>query len=108
MSGPAISVIVRYSLAMSARLQFLEVLVHHREGLVELRIELLLVLDPGQELPRLDRGDVLDGYVEGDGLAAQVRELLDRGDELELPLGRAERVDGMVRVLLQEDLADHP
>src|SRR6266566_1408619 len=72
-SGPAISEIVRYSFATSARLQSLEVVVHHRERLL-----------------------------------AEVRVLADRRDELVLPRRRAERVDGVVGVLLQEDLADHP
>src|SRR6266705_592770 len=107
-SGPAISEIVRYSFATSARLQPLEVVVHHRERLLELLIELLLVLDAREELAALDGRDVLHGHVEGERLLPEVRVLADRRDELVLPRRRAERVHWMVGVLLQEDLADHP
>src|SRR6266516_1826406 len=107
-SGPAISEIVRDSFATSVRLPSLEVVVHHRERLLELLIELFLVLDAREELAALDPRDVFDWHVEGERLLAEVRVLADRRDELVLPRRRAERVDGVVGVLLQEDLADHP
>src|SRR6266545_2993843 len=92
----------------SARLQALEVVVHHRERLLKLLIELLLVLDAREELAALDARDVLHRHVEGERLLPEVRVLADRRDELVLPRWRAERVDRVVGVLLQEDLADHP
>src|SRR5438128_10497288 len=96
-SGPAISVIVRYSFGISRRPQFLELLVHLREGLIELLVELRLVLHPREELPGLQARDVLHGHVELHRLLPEVGVLLDRAEELELPRGRAERVHGMVR-----------
>src|SRR5438093_12783766 len=45
-SGPAISVIVRYSVGISGRPQPLELLVYLGEGLLELLVELCLVLHP--------------------------------------------------------------
>src|SRR3990170_2694800 len=106
-SGPAISRIVRYSFAISGHLQALELLVHLGEGLLELLVELRLVLHPRQQLAGLQARDVLRGHVELHGPLPEVGELVDRGDQLELPLRRAERVHGVVRVLLEEDLPDH-
>src|SRR5712691_7607119 len=108
MSGPAISVIVRYSVGLSGGPQSLEFVVHLGERPRELLVEFRFVLDPRQEFAGLQRRDVLRRDVQFHGLLAEVGVFLDRGDQLELPLGRAERVDGMVRVLLEEDLADHP
>src|SRR3989449_4679212 len=48
--GPAISVIVRYSVGISGRSQPLEFLVHLGEGLFELLVELRLILHPREEL----------------------------------------------------------
>src|SRR3989454_5818087 len=105
--GPAISVIVRYSVGISRRPQPLELLVHQGEGLLQFLVELGLVLDPRQELPGLQARDVLRRDVQLHRLLAEVGVLLDRADQLELPRRRAERVHGMVRVLLEEDLPDH-
>src|SRR2546422_980395 len=105
--GPAISVIVRYSFGISRCPQFLELLVHLCEGLVELLVELRLVLHPREELPGLQARDVLHGHVELHRLLAEVGVLLDRAEELELPRRRAERVHRVVCVLLEEDLPDH-
>src|SRR2546426_3725833 len=105
--GPAITVIVRYSFGISRCPQFLELLVHPCEGLVELFVELRLVLHPREELPGLQARDVLHGHVELHRLLAEVGVLLDRAEELELPRRRAERVHRMVRVPLEEDLPDH-
>src|SRR2546428_6662194 len=105
--GPAISVIVRYSVGISRRPQPLELLVHQGEGLLQFLVELGLVLDPRQELPGLQARDVLRRDVQLHRLLAEVGVLLDRADELELPRRRAERVHGMVRVLLEEDLPGH-
>src|SRR2546426_5014087 len=106
--GPAISVIVRYSFGISHRPQLLELLVHLREGLLELLVELRLVLHPREDLPGLQPRDILHGHVELHGLLPEVGILLDCAHELELARGRAERVHRVVRVLLEEDLADHP
>src|SRR5947209_3910326 len=106
--GPAISVIVRYSFGISRRPQRLELLVHLREGLLELLVELRLVLHACEEFPGLQPRHVLHGNVEFYGLLPEVGVLLDRAEQLELPRGRAERVHRMVRVLLEEDLPDHP
>src|SRR2546427_11717324 len=108
MSGPAISDMVRYSVGISCGPQSLEFVVHLSEGLRELRVEFRFVLHPCQEFAGLQRRDVLRWDVQFHGLLTEVGVFLDRGDQLELPLGRAERVDGMVGVLLKEDLADHP
>src|SRR5437773_4989876 len=107
-SGPAISVIVRYSFGISRRPQLLELLIHLREGLLELLVELRLVLYPREDLPGLQPRDVLHGDVELHRLLPEVGVLLDRAHEFELPRGRAERVHRVIRVLLEEDLADHP
>src|SRR6059036_3384478 len=107
-SGPAISVIVRYSVGISGGPQSLELVVHLGERLRELLVEFRFVLHPRQEFAGLQRCDVLRRDVQFHGLLTEVGVFLDRGDQFELPLGRAERVDGMVRVLLEEDLADHP
>src|SRR5713101_954826 len=106
--GPAISVIVRYSVGISGGSQFLEFLVHLGERLRELLVELRLVLDAGEELPRLQGGDVLRRDIELHGPLSEVGIFLDRADELELPFRRTERVDRMVRILLEENLPDHP
>src|SRR3989441_9151555 len=106
--GPAISVIVRYSFGISRRPQLLELLVHLREGLLELLVELRLVLHPREDLPGLQPRDVLHRHVELHGLLPEVGILLDRVHELELARGRAERVHRVIRVLLEEDLSDHP
>src|SRR5438876_6055557 len=108
MSGPAISVIVRYSVGISGGPQSLEFVVHLGERLRELLVEFRFVLHPRQEFAGLQRRDVLRRDVQFHGLLTEVGVFLDRGDQLELPLGRAERVDGMIRVLLEEDLTDHP
>src|SRR2546426_1486485 len=106
--GPAISVIVRYSVGISGGPQSLELVVHLGERLRELLVEFRFVLHPRQEFAGLQRCDVLRRDVQFHGLLTEVGVFLDRADQFELPLGRAERVDGMVRVLLKEDLADHP
>src|SRR3989454_1331160 len=106
-SGPAISVIVRYSVGISRGPQPLELLVHLGEGLFELLVELRLVLHPREELARLEPRDVLRRDVELHRLLPQVGVLFDRAHELELPLRLAEGVHGVVRVLLEEDLPDH-
>src|SRR5437667_104663 len=107
-SGPAISVMVRYSVGISGGPQSLELVVHLGERLRELLVEFRFVLHPRQEFAGLQRRDVLRRDVQFHGLLTEVGVFLDRGDQLELPLGRAERVDGMIRVLLEEDLTDHP
>src|SRR5439155_271030 len=106
--GPAISVIVRYSVGISHGPQFLEFLIHLRERLRKFLVELRLVLHPRQKFPRLQGRDVLRRHVQLDRLLAEVRILLDRADDLELPLRWTERVDGVVGVLLEENLPDHP
>src|SRR5438309_11046509 len=106
--GPAISVIVRYSFGISRRPPLLELLVHLREGLAELLVKLRLVFHACEQLPGLQPRDVLHGHVELHRLLPEIGVLLDCAHELELPRGRAERVHGVVRVLLEEDLADHP
>src|SRR5881628_1103080 len=63
-SGPAISVIVRYSVGISRRPQALELIVHEGEGLLQLLVEVRFVLDPGQELSGLQARDVLRRDVE--------------------------------------------
>src|SRR2546422_9182299 len=63
-SGPAISVIVRYSVGISRGPQPLELLVHLGEGLFELLDELRLVIHPREELARLEPRDVLRQYVD--------------------------------------------
>src|SRR5881409_2154759 len=108
MSGPAISVIVRYSVGISGGPQSLELVVHLGERLRELLVEFRFVLHPRQEFAGLQRRDVLRRDVQFHGLLTEVGVFLDRADQLELPLRRAKGVDGMVRVLLEEDLADHP
>src|SRR6267378_1282475 len=107
-SGPAISVIVRYSVGMSRSPQALEFVVHLGERLLQLLVELGLVFHARQELAGLQRRDVLRRDVELDRLLSEVRVLLDRANEFELPSRRAERVHGVVRVLLEEDFTDHP
>src|SRR6266705_2266153 len=107
-SGPAISVIVRYSVGISGGPQSLELVVHLGERLRELLVEFRFVLHPRQEFAGLQRRHVLRRDVQFHGLLTEVGVFLDLGDQLELPLGRAERVDGMIRVLLEEDLTDHP
>src|SRR5438093_5466894 len=77
-SGPAISVIVRYSFGISGRPQFLELLVHLREGLLELLVELRLVLHPRQEFPGLQPRHILHRDVELHRLLPEVGILLDR------------------------------
>src|SRR2546426_2299071 len=89
--GPAISVIVRYSVGISRRPQSLELLVHQGEGLLQLLVELRLVLDPRQELPGLQARDVLRRDVELHRLLSEVGVPLDRADQLELTRRRAER-----------------
>src|SRR5438445_1673334 len=106
--GPAISVIVRYSFGISRRPQFLELLVHLREVLIQLLVKLLLVLHACEDFPGLQPRHFLRGNVALHGLLPEVGVLLDRAEQLELPRGRAERVHRMVRVLLEEDLPDHP
>src|SRR5213594_451775 len=106
--GPAISVIVRYSVGISRRPQFLELLVHLRESLVELLVELRLVLHARQQFAGFQRGDVFRRDVELHCLLPEVGILLDRTDQLELPFRRTERVHSVVGVLLEEDLPDHP
>src|SRR6266705_985846 len=107
-SGPAISVMVRYSVGISGGPHSLELVVHLGARLRELLVEFRFVLHPRQEFAGLQRRDVLRRDVQFHGLLTEVGVFLDRGDQLELPLGRAERVDGMIRVLLEEDLTDHP
>src|SRR3989442_124032 len=107
MSGPAISVMVRYSVGISGGPQSFEFVVHLSECLRELLIEFRFVLDPRQEFAGLQRRDVLRRDVQFHGLLTEVGVFLDRGDQLELPFRRAKRVDGMIRILLEKDLADH-
>src|SRR6267143_1902492 len=107
MRGPAISVIVRYSVGISSGSQFLEFLIHLRERLRQFLVELRLVLDAREQLPRFQGGDVLRRDIEFHGPLSEVRVFLDRADQFELPLGGTERVDRVVRVLLEKDLADH-
>src|SRR6267378_1681205 len=107
MSGPAISVIVRYSVGISGCPQVLEFLVHLSEGLREFFVELRFVLHAREDLAGFQRRDVLRRDVEFHRLLPKVGILLDRTDQLELPLRSAERVHGMVGVLLEEDLPDH-
>src|SRR5207249_770406 len=71
-------------------------------------VEFRFVLHPRQEFAGLQRRDLLRRDVQFHGLLTEVGVFLDRADQLELPLGRAERVDRMIRVLLEEDFADHP
>src|SRR6267378_4668345 len=101
MSGPAISVIVRYSVGISGCPQVLEFLVHLSEGLREFLVELRFVLDPRKHLARFQRGDVLCRNVEFHRLLPEVGIFLDRTDEFELPFRRTERVHGVVGVLLE-------
>src|SRR5213596_182318 len=107
-SGPAISVMVRYSVGISGSPQSFELIVHLGERLPELFVEFRFVLHPRQEFAGLQRRDLLRRDVQFHGLLTEVGVFLDRADQLELPLGRAERVDRMIRVLLEEDFADHP
>src|SRR5439155_16517448 len=107
MSGPAISVIVRYSVGISSRSQTLEFLVHLCQRVRELLVELRLVLHACEEFAGFQRRNVLRRDVEFHRLLSEVGILLDRTDQLELPFRRTERVHGMVSVLLEEDLPDH-
>src|SRR5439155_1602156 len=107
-SGPAISVMVRYSVGISGSPQSFELVVHLGDRLPELFVEFRFVLHPRQEFAGLQRRDLLRRDVQFHGLLTEVGVFLDRADQLELPLGRAERVDRMIRVLLEEDFADHP
>src|SRR2546427_574270 len=88
-SGPAISVIVRYSVGISGGPQSLELVVHLGERLRELLVEFRFVLHPRQEFAGLQRCDVLRRDVQFHGLLTEVGVFLDRGDQFELPLGRA-------------------
>src|SRR5437870_1192636 len=108
MRGPAISVIVRYSVGISGRSQSLEFLIHLCERVREFLVELRLVLHARQQFAGFQRGDVLRRDVELHCLLPEVGILLDRTDQLELPFRRTERVHGVVGVLLEEDLPDHP
>src|SRR5436853_144176 len=106
--GPAISVIVRYSVGISGGSQFLEFLVHLCERLRQLLVELGLVLHSREKLSRFQGGDVFRRDIELHGPLSEVGIFLDRADELVLPLGGTERVDRMIGVLLEEDFPDHP
>src|SRR6266480_4133011 len=107
MSGPAISVIVRYSVGISGRSQSLEFLVHLGERVRELLVELRLVLPACEEFAGFQRRNVFRRDVQFHRLLPEVGILLDRTDQLELPLRRAERVHGVVGVLLEEDFPNH-
>src|SRR5437899_10409040 len=63
MSGPAISVIVRYSVGISSRSQTLEFVIHLGERLRELLLEFRFVLHPRQAFAGLQRRDVLRRHV---------------------------------------------
>src|SRR5256886_3815278 len=106
--GPAISVIVRYSVGISGRSQSLESLIHLCERVREFLVELRLVLQARQQFAGFQRGDVLRRDIEFHRLLPEVGILLDRADQLELPFRRTERVHSVVGVLLEEDLPDHP
>src|SRR5437016_13663488 len=107
MTGPAISVIVRYSVGISGRSQSLEFLVHLGERVREFLVELRLVLHACEQFAGFQRRNVLRRDIEFHRLLSQVGILLDRTDQFELPLRRAERVHGVVGVLLEENLPDH-
>src|SRR5207249_6030448 len=107
MSGPAISVIVRYSVGISGRSESFEFLVHLGERVRELLVELRLVLHACEEFAGFQRCNVLRRDVEFHRLLPEVGIFLDRADQLELPFRRAERVHGVVGVLLEEDLPGH-
>src|SRR5438552_1423840 len=80
MSGPAISVIVRYSVGISGRSQPLEFLVHLGERVRELLVELRLVLHACEQFAGFQRRNVFRRDVEFHRLLSEVGILLDRAD----------------------------
>src|SRR2546428_12981684 len=84
-SGPAISVIVRYSVGISGGPQSLELVVLLGERLRELLVEFRFVLPPRQELAGLQRCAVLRRDVQFHGLPPEVVGFLVLGTQSQLP-----------------------
>src|SRR5256886_16625548 len=77
-SGPAISVMVRYSVGIPGGPQSLELVVHLGERLRELLVEFRFVLHPRQEFAGLQRRDVLRFFFKFHGLLPDLRFFLNR------------------------------